>query len=418
MSIIDEKNRRFSDLGDVNSMATMGRTIRVLSKDNEFVEEVLGNFLITEEDYHEVIPIGNLKNLLDDIEENDSQILKFDAQIYLRNVYPEKYLEDGAAVFDILGIKDPRILKDVEADHLKVETCYSAKTDFFEFFKMGKFANSLIEKKKDYLIRMNMDDLRKDNSDRVSARLIKMVDGGDYFLRAITSETMYKNYGINFSLLVAILALRNYVKRSGENVYVSSYQVDDSRISASFSLAKKVPVSDCMDLSFNLILRNDEIKQSSVSMNGAFRLTYRENERETSLEMVPSSYKGLNKTYQADMLTYSHSMNVRTVYEKISCLSHIMDEYVKQVSILAPQIVEKKNPAEIKNYVIDKVNAAKQDYFLKYKSDVVKKLVAIDVKTVFDLFEALRSVEELFGDDIQSRVYWQKKLFDILVYGV
>ncbi len=30
-------------------------------------------------------------------------------------------------------------------------------------------------------------------------------------------------------------------------------------------------------------------------------------------------------------------------------------------------------------------------------------------------FDALRCVEELFEDDIQSRNYWQKKMYELLV---
>ncbi len=117
------------------------------------------------------------------------------------------------------------------------------------------------------------------------------------------------------------------------------------------------------------------------------------------------------------MLTYTHSMTVGTVYEKVSHLSDFIDEYVKQISVLAPEIINKKNPVEIKEFVVKKISSARKDYFIKYKDAIVNKLTAINVNSLFDLFDALRSVDELFGDDIQSRMFWQSKMYEIIVNG-
>ena len=50
-----------------------------------------------------------------------------------------------------------------------------------------------------------------------------------------------------------------------------------------------------------------------------------------------------------------------------------------------------------------------------YKEAVIKKIISMEVKTVFDLFEVLRSVEELFGDDIRSRTFWRERLYETLI---
>lgn len=44
------------------------------------------------------------------------------------------------------------------------------------------------------------------------------------------------------------------------------------------------------------------------------------------------------------------------------------------------------------------------------------KLATLQVDSIFDLFEALRNVEELFGDDIMSKDYWRSKLHELLLY--
>ena len=39
----------------------------------------------------------------------------------------------------------------------------------------------------------------------------------------------------------------------------------------------------------------------------------------------------------------------------------------------------------------------------------------MEVNSVFGLFDLLRKVEELFGDDIKSKNFWRQKLYDALI---
>ena len=39
----------------------------------------------------------------------------------------------------------------------------------------------------------------------------------------------------------------------------------------------------------------------------------------------------------------------------------------------------------------------------------------MEVNTVYDLFDLLRNVEELFGEDIMSRNYWRENLYNALI---
>ena len=104
----------------------------------------------------------------------------------------------------------------------------------------------------------------------------------------------------------------------------------------------------------------------------------------------------------------------RKVYEKIKDLPLYIERYVDRVSEYAKEIIDIKNPGEVKRFIIDTVSKAKKSEFAQYKEDVLRTLAAIESDSIFNLFEALRSVEELFGDDIVSREYWRSKLFDML----
>lgn len=416
MSILRQKVRHFND-GSVDSMETLHKTIEILSQDNEFVEEVLNAFSVNPQN-QSVVQIGNLKSLLADISEIDSSVEKRDITVGLNNIYLERMLEDEVAVLALYEIKDPELIKRLSSDNMMVETRYSAKNDYLDIYNFSKFANFLRDQKWDDLITYTQDYIRSHSVDRSERklRLIRTKDEEQYMLRAITSVSAYKNYGINFSVLVALLALDKYVKESKTNVYIDEYRLDDSRVYVSFQLGARHIVNDNTSLSLNLVLENDEIKDSAVSMNAAFKLTYNDGERNSYVYLRPDAYRTFGEIeYKSDLLTYSHSMNVSTVYEKIGELPVYINHFVQQVTENSQKIVKISNPEEVRNFILTAVKNARNSDFAKYKENVLQTLARLSADSIFDLFEALRSVEELFGDDISSREYWRKKLYNLLL---
>lgn len=397
-------------------MTSLENAIAVLSRDNEYVDKILECFSV-DKTKEKVIQIGNVKNLLEDIFDLDSMAEKKDLRVKVRDIVLDKMLEDEAALFTLYGISDLDLVKKLHADHIQVESRYSAKNDVLEIHKLGKFANFCRDNKWSDLLDYINEYIRNHtkNDEFCSARLIRPIESDRYLLRAVTSDKVYRNYGINFSVLVALLSVNRYAISTKSDVFIDNYQIDDSRVYLSFRLGAPVRISDNLELSFSLILENDEIKDSSVSFSGVFQLMYTSGGRNTNITLRPNTfhYPG-EMSYNTDMLTYTHSMSVEKVYDKISNLPLYIEKYVSQVAKYARAIIDIKNPNEVKSFIVEAVSKAKKDEFSKYKEDVLRKLAAIESNSIFDLFEALRSVEELFGDDIVSREYWRKKLFTLL----
>lgn len=416
MSILNKKLRHFTNNVLVQSMTSLENAIAVLSRDNEYVDKILECFSV-DKTKEKVIQIGNVKNLLEDIFDLDSMAEKKDLRVKVRDIVLDKMLEDEAALFTLYGISDLDLVKKLHADHIQVESRYSAKNDVLEIHKLGKFANFCRDNKWSDLLDYINEYIRNHtkNDEFCSARLIRPIESDRYLLRAVTSDKVYRNYGINFSVLVALLSVNRYAIPTKSDVFIDNYQIDDSRVYLSFRLGAPVRISDNLELSFSLILENDEIKDSSVSFSGVFQLMYTSGGRNTNITLRPNTfhYPG-EMSYNTDMLTYTHSMSVEKVYDKISNLPLYIEKYVSQVAKYARAIIDIKNPNEVKSFIVEAVSKAKKDEFSKYKEDVLRKLAAIESNSIFDLFEALRSVEELFGDDIVSREYWRKKLFTLL----
>ena len=115
------------------------------------------------------------------------------------------------------------------------------------------------------------------------------------------------------------------------------------------------------------------------------------------------------------MLTYSHGMNVQTAVDRISNLPVLIDKYIDLVSKNAIAIKSIKNPQQVKEFIQQRIQHARKDDFIGYKAAIVEKLASMEVHSVFDLFDLLRNVEELFGDDIKSKNFWRQKLYDALI---
>ena len=417
-SILKKASRHFQNDGTVQSMATIKNVIAVLSRDNDFMEEVLNSFSVDAEQ-NSIIQVGNVKSLLEDIAELDDKAEKIDVRVKKKDIYLETMLEEEKALFMLYGITEPRLLKKHKSDSLLVETRYSAKADVLDFNNLSKFANRCRDEHWDELLEHIQDFIRRNttNEEFCSARLIKLKDEEQYLLRAVTSDTAYKNYGINFSVLVALLAMNQYVIESKDNVYIDEYHIDDSTVYLSFQLGRPRKISENLELSFNLILENDEIKNSAVRFNGVFKLTYKSGDKSSYLLLRPRSFKDSDTlSYRSDMLTYTHSMNVGTVHEKMSKLPLYISKYVDQTVENADAIIDIKNPSEVKDFIAEKVRRARDEHFIKHKGEVLAKLATLQVDSIFDLFEALRNVEELFGDDIMSKDYWRSKLHELLLY--
>lgn len=418
MSIIKATRKQYSQ-EEPNSLASLKQAYSVLSQDNEFIDEVLNCFSIKndEQTMKEPLLIGNVKQLLADISDLDQQTEKIDAIVSLKNIHLGNSLENGHAIFNIYGIQEEELIKRFKADHLTVESQYSARTNILEYYNLSKFASFLNANHMDAYAQQIWETLRTSElqDKKCMARLIYHTKDQKYYIRAVASENGYRRYGINFSVLVALLAVNEYVKSRQEHAFIESYEIDDSRITMSIQFDRRIRLDEDMYLTLNLSLENDEIRQSSVILNAEFRIVYKKEEKESSIFIKPTNYLKNHGTYSQDMLTYSHGVNVKTAIEKVSELPTLIDKYIEQVSKDAVDIKSIKKPQLVKEFIQQKIKNARKDEFVGYKPEVIKKLANMEVNSVFELFELLRKVEELFGDDIKSKNFWREKLYEALI---
>jgi hypothetical protein len=415
--ILERTTQGFKDYSKDTFVSTTS-LIKLLEKKGEFKEDLLRIFKVDEEKT-EVFKIGNSKSLIDAIRSLDTQCEKIDISKERKYIYLKKMLEVEKAIFEIFNITDDFILKTNRSDLLEVETKYSAKSDLLEYYNFSRFANYCRDNEYEDLIEIIKDYLRvknSENNEKVNLRLVYKYDENKYYLRAITSTRDYRDYGINFSVFVALVSLSRYVVKNKNEIYIEHYSVSDSEIYVAFRFSNEIKLKDDLFLAVSLILENDEIKRSAVSFNGVCKLRYLDKDKQSEIYIKPKGLKKEGRNYEVDILTYPHRGSVEKVYEKIEELPIVIEEFINQVSEDAPKIASIKNPDDVRKLIATKVNYSKKKEFQEFKERIFKMLMKITVDNTFQLFELLREVDELFEhNDVVSRDFWRTKLYETLI---
>lgn len=413
--ILQKRELHFKDF-DAQSFVKVNKLLNLEIKE-EYKEE-LKELYSLEENREQVLKIGNAKSLIDALLDLDNACLKIDIESKIRNIQLKRLFEKEKAIFEIFEIDNELINSRTHSDILEVETAYSAKHDILEYYSLSKFANycrdldyeDLVDSIKNYLKVKN-----ESNEDECSLRILYHNEQEKYYLRAITSKDGYKDYGINFSILIALIALNKYVEDNSEEIFINTFVVDDSTTYISFQLNNSITLNSNLSLRFSLILENDEIKRNAVSFNGMFTLTFKDNNRESEIFLKPKGMKSDENSFVSDLLTYRHSGGIDNVVEKIEKLPELIKEYIGQVAEDAKKIIEIQNPNDVKKLIANKVKYSKKPEFKIYKDQIFNKLMGNNVDNIFALFELLRNVEDLFEHtDVISKDFWRTKIYESL----
>lgn len=417
MILQKKESKNFDDFTS-SSFVTTKQMLTILDKKREFRDELIESFDINEA-INNVIRIGNSSFLLESLINVDSQFEKIDISTKIKNLHLNKMLDEEKAIFEIFEITDPFILKEIKSDLLLAETRYAAKSDILDIFNFSKFANYCRDQKYEDLIDNVKDYLKVKNATNDEERKLRLIfkkEDRKFYIRALTSTEGYKDYGINFSVFVALMALGKYVDNSGNDVFIDKYILDESQVYVSFTLNREFEINKNLTLSFSLILENDEIKRSSVSFNGFFKLRFEENDKSSEIYLKPPGIKKDNTNYPVELLTYPHKGKIEKVIDKIKDLPDLIEFFIKQVSKDASRISKIENPDDVRKFIIEKVVNSRKPEFKPYKDNIKSKLTSLTVDNIFMLFELLKEVELLFEhDDIISRDFWRSKLYETLI---
>lgn len=380
-----------------------------LIKKLEFYDEIIDTFNLDEIE-NDFIEINGAKHLVDTLIEADEEFEKIDLDCPLKNVRLHKYTDDNQIILDISGIEDSTILSKTKKDSIQPQSLYSVRSEYLNMHGADKFFECCKAHNYQDIIDINIGLLneKSDNDNNPKKfRLLKKDD--EYYVRAITSTDVYKDYNLRFSLFVTLIELHKLIKYKGYSFYVDSFNLNESDITVLFKSSRTDAISDDTKIGFGIELVNDEIKRDAVKINGLFSVHI----ANTQLFAKPEDPKKCN------ILSFPHKGELNKLKDKTSCLNECIDKFINDTIHDAQQIKVLKSPEFLREYMLMKIKYSKNSEFNKNYREQVKQMLSNKVSTIFELAVIFNKVELLIGDEhISSLEFWRYKLYQVLMDGV
>lgn len=192
---------------------------------------------------------------------------------------------------------------------------YDFSYDFCEeLFSMGKYFNYCLKEEYEDLIKENINELIVKQKDvEKQYRLIKKND--IWFIRGLTSNR-YNNYDNNIAIYLSLLFLNQYAKNNNINYKLVQAYLNDSSIQIVLEQEKLTVIDNLGKVHFGVIIRNSEIRESTLSIEIKYRIVDSRNSA-ISFSAIPA--------LKDSVLNLMHGTGITRMEEKIQDLSHIKE---------------------------------------------------------------------------------------------
>lgn len=360
-----------------------------------------------------MIHIGNSKDLLNTAKLFDEQLDKIDQKVKMGNVSLDKSLDKEKAIFLIAGCTEKSITNNNNSDLISATTIYSARKDILNYQGIYEFANKAREKNTDeykaILARLVSDvaSAEKKNLTEKSLRLLYDKAKDIYYIRAITSANHYKDYGINFSIIVTLYQLNKIAISTSIEIFIDKFHISDSEIYISFDISRSQKLRNDAEMSIKLIMENNEIKRDSFSLSGSIQINY----QDSKFEFTPD-HKFL-KSKNVNLLNIIHRGKLSKALSKISDI----EEYISAFSNQAQKIdliIPEKDCKDIWEIILKAIHDVRNETI--DKTEINKRTALIIVNTTVELYKGIGIINDYFNQlDITAFKFWKDKLASILI---
>jgi hypothetical protein len=254
----------------------------------------------------DMIAIPGAASLVSSVLEVDSKFEKFDLHrhyqdlVFIRpNSESEFYEKDVEITFNA---------EDVSRGSFTASPAYGAQGDLLEKTgSMRNYARNLIEHERIDMVFHDLQQVRsiyntEGEAHHYSYRILKDLDTGSHYYRALTSTSHYRDYNIKLSVFVFLVAIHRLTQETGDEYFLNRAEHTDSRIKAFFEKNAEPHMSPLGKVKFLIELRNNEVKEGSVKFSGVCALVYNENDHgaEAPTEPVEVEYDEFEDEFAAD----------------------------------------------------------------------------------------------------------------------
>ena len=376
---------------------------------SEFYDEIIQTFNL-DEIQADFIEIKGAKKLVDTLIDADEEFDKIDLDSSLENVRLHKYTDDNQIILEISDIQENTILTKTKKDIIHPQSIYSVRSEYLGMYGIDKYLEYCKSQGYQDIIDANIELLNIKATQCQTKKKFRLLKKNDeYFVRAITSTDVYKDYNLRFSLFVTLIELHKLTKYKGHSFYVDRFNLSESDLTALFKSSRKETVTKDTEIGFAFELVNDEIRRDAVKLNGLFTVYMAGNEILVKSE-DPKKCK---------LLSLPHRNGLDFVKAQMGCLNTLFNDFIDSTINDAKQIKVLGSPDLFREYVLMKIQNSKNSDFNKNYREQTKLILSNKVKTIFELATLFKKVELLIEDEhIVSLDFWRHKLYQVLMDGV
>lgn len=286
--------------------------------------------------------------------------------------------------------------------NFKAYAIYDSKSRYFEDFSMSKYANMLFDNSLDELAELNLNYFRNLSSvsdDFNKHQSYRMVEhNGEHFVRGITS-LLYKEYGVDFSFVTAMLMLHKHMKENMGNNYCITYAaLNESKLEMIITSDKAKKAGDFGMVRSAISVKTNDLGAGALTFTNIIRLDVKGN----GIYLYPTSKDVAKK----DISINHGRTNAKTALDELNKAEDFygfIDYFIKELS----EIKSIKTPDELRKRVLVKITNPNSS-LKSVGSDLTNlfKNPLKDIVTDFAKFlEMCRKAEELDIDyDLKDKL--------------
>lgn len=348
----------------------------------------------------ENFPINAFGNDGDDLRVLGTKPL-LDAFNSIDNVKYDLVYEYGNIEF--LGLTEEKdIIFYFNDDNVNASGIYDFTSQFYDLFKMSKYANWLVDRKYEDLLSLNLTKLlEKEKDTKRQFRFIR--EGENEFLRGFTS-TSYKNYDNNLCLYLIFLALHEQSTNHNINFNIDRAYLSDSAFKIYFEQEEPISIDGVGDVYFGAYATNNEIRETQFSFEIRYRIVDPEdpNVYFSAMPQLRDSVFEIRKNYGLEKIKERFS-NINRIKE----IQKSMIEYIEEL-----KKVKEITPDELRRLYGKITNSRDFTSETKHKmTDLYNKNLVRNTHTILQLLNKIHTITS----DLDEMQYLERIYNDFIL---
>lgn len=335
------------------------------------------------------------------------------AQIKDINVFEEILVIEGEKKKEIIFQFEEYVIIDEIKENLNTVARYESKNTYLDEYVMTKYANSLFKSDLSDLARQNIQyfkDLASSSENYNKHRNYRLVENdGVTYLRGITSIDKYYEYGVDFTFVVSMIVLHNFMKKNkGVEYKIKSAHINESKLEIIVAEKFKKVAGEFGKVSTAIKVSTNDLGQGSLNFLNIINVG---KTNKDGFYLLPKQ-----NPFESNRIIISHTTkpeNVFIILKKMESVLNTSDRFIKELK----EIKTIKNPDELRMKIQSKIDGPRSSFsHIKKLSDIFKMKIDNEITNFSKLLEMCNKAEELNIDyDLKDKLRYI--ISDIILYG-